>query len=79
MIAAGIEIFPNPVEDQLTITWTESVQAIKIKDAKGRLIDTFDIGSLQELTIDVSSLSGGIYFLNIHSNDGFIVKDIMKK
>ncbi len=65
-----IEIYPNPVKDELTINWGSygTPQSIEIHNAQGQLVKT--INTVKN-TISVSELAAGMYFLVI-DNQTFI-------
>ena len=73
------DIYPNPVNDRLyieTLTLTQTL-TIEIYDIYGRRQQLSAI-SYQPSVIDVSELNSGIYFVEIKTNDGNIVKRIVK-
>ena len=80
----SFNIYPNPVNDKLyieTLTQTQTLTqtlTIEIYDVYGRH-QVAEIPSLQgDLTIDVSELNSGIYFVKVKTNEGNIVKRIVK-
>ena len=73
------DIYPNPVNDRLyieTLTLTQTL-TIEIYDIYGRRHQLSAI-SYQPSVIDVSELNSGIYFVEIKTNEGNIVKRIVK-
>jgi hypothetical protein len=63
-------IYPNPVKDVLTIDGIYN--SVNIYDIFGKLVLT----SQTQKTIDVSSLSNGLYFVNINTENTINVKKI---
>jgi hypothetical protein len=63
-------IYPNPIKDVLTIDGTYN--SVNIYDVFGKLVLT----SQTKKIIDVSSLSNGIYFVNINTENTITVKKI---
>jgi len=63
-------IYPNPVKNVLTITGDYS--SANIYDVFGKLVLT----SQTQKTIDVSTLSNGVYFVNINTENTITVKKI---
>ena len=65
----SVFIYPNPVRDKLFVTgyMLYDITDIKIRDVFGNLIRSrqSSASSKQQLIIDVTSLSNGIYFLKI--------------
>lgn len=74
-----IVIYPNPVVDKLTIdTANIAINSIEVYNINGQRIQS-DIENNNGMTIvDFSSLDNGIYFLQIHSDQGKIYKRIVK-
>lgn len=66
-----VNFYPNPVQDNLFISNTASLQldnTILIYDVQGRLIQqTKALKSNDNLLIDVSNLSSGLYFVQLQS------------
>jgi len=65
-----LSVYPNPVKDVLTINGMYS--SVEIYDIYGKLV----LSSDAKQTINVSSLSNGIYFININTNNVITVKKI---
>jgi len=65
-----LSVYPNPVKDVLTINGIYSL--VEIYDVYGKLV----LSSDAKQTINVSSLSNGIYFININTNNVITVKKI---
>jgi hypothetical protein len=73
-----VSIYPNPVDDVLTITTTAALV--------GRIATVFDINGKRVLNLklnsdalDVSYLESGIYFLRLESNGKSIKRKFIKK
>ncbi len=67
MLSNKINIYPNPVGDQLTVIgYLVSVNSIEIKDLLGKTIRSVTVKpQSRKMVIDVSSLPSGIYFVEI--------------
>ncbi len=65
-------IYPNPAQNELFITSKNSSVNLKIKiyNLEGKLLSTKDIAFEKQVSIDVSNLTSGIYFLNIEDENG---------
>ncbi len=73
-----INIYPNPATNEITIE-TKEKGIIKIYNVLGEmLIETKDT-STSSVTIDVSGLAKGIYFMEIKTEKGIINKKIIKE
>lgn len=68
-------IYPNPVNHELYISSEQPVRKIEIFDSTGKLILS-NTGDLKKLI--VSSLSKGIYYIIIHTNNGKIKDRFIK-
>lgn len=71
----NFSVYPNPASSQLTLLSMLNGQwsVVNIYNTTGQLVlhSTFDIGYS---TLDISSLSSGIYYLHLQGNDGAGVK-----
>jgi hypothetical protein len=74
----AISVYPNPVNDILTIdnTTTTEITSIKLYDVLGRLVMVVESDYNQ---VGVSSLNSGVFFLNIETDRGLITKKIIKE
>ena len=73
-----LKIYPNPVNDLLNIEGTSVITRIKITDAKGRMIQSA-YGHSENISLDLSNLTGGIYFLHIIQQDHTATYKIVKQ
>jgi hypothetical protein len=72
----NILIYPNPVESKLTIDSKENIKRVTIIDIMGKTVQSI---SIMNTTIDVSSLTEGIYFLQIQTDKGLVSKKFIKE
>ena len=63
----AIEIFPNPFTDKVIIDGIFTDYSLGVYNEIGQLIQDYT-GSSNPLTIDLGSLTGGIYFISIQSD-----------
>jgi len=76
----AISLFPNPVQDQVTLSYTgaEQLNAGIITDINGKVIKTLDLSSFNNTQlIDISTFSTGIYFVQIQSKNSSVVKKLI--
>jgi hypothetical protein len=71
--ANNISIYPNPVREELFIKSETNIDKIEIYDITGKQIFTGNLS--KDKSINVSSLSAGIYLLKIGDFRGKIVKE----
>ncbi len=74
---SSLNIYPNPVNDRLHIETEAEIEEVMVYDVYGRQLST--INGQQSLTIDMSKLNTGIYFIKINTKEGNIVKRIIKQ
>jgi trimeric autotransporter adhesin len=80
-ITTGINLFPNPSGNNLTIDLTEIKDEITpsslvvITDVSGRTVSSEKISSQIQLKINTSAYSNGIYFVNVKNDKRIITKD----
>lgn len=70
-----VSIYPNPVSENVTISWNHHVlKTVKaeILNSEGKLF--FCKNLTQDKNIDLSNLTGGIFILNIYDNSNKVLK-----
>lgn len=72
-------IYPNPASDQITVYVNSNVfSSYEILDHQGRMIRKGSVTAGQEnITINLSDLSPGIYLLNVLSESGKMTERIV--
>lgn len=74
----NIKAYPIPTEDILTLELENQFSSIQILDVTGKIqIQTTPLG--QKSSIDVSSLSSGLYFVRLVSPNGSFTMKFVKK
>ena len=71
-------IYPNPASDILTIATEANVEEIAIYDIYGRAVRQQVNETTGQQVVDVADLENGIYFINIKTDKGNIVKRFIK-
>ena len=69
----GINIYPNPADESLSIQFNEmaNVNSIRIADMSGNIVtDINSISGLNHIEIDLSNYTSGIYFVLITTESG---------
>jgi len=75
----NVSVFPNPASDYLKIEQSEAyISLIEIINLQGQVIKTQRILGNQS-TLDLTTVSAGVYILKIYTNSGFVVKKLIKK
>ncbi len=74
--ASLVTIYPNPVEDVLHIVANGAlIERVHILDMKGAII----VSHKKSLSIDVSNLKAGIYFVEIIAKEGSLLRKVIKE
>jgi hypothetical protein len=76
---ANVNIYPNPANDKIYIVAETEIEDIVVYDVYGRLQDYKTTRLQGSVTVDVTKLNAGIYFIKINTNEGNIVKRIIKQ
>ena len=72
------DLYPNPTNKQFTISGTDLKQA-KVINTLGQCV-AIAKGEGERLTVDISNLPAGVYFVNITDSEGRkCVKKVVKK
>ena len=73
----NINVFPNPTSDFVTVG-AEGLQKVEVIDLMGRVVKSVSAIS-NTLRLDFESLSNGLYYLSVRTEDGIIIRPIVKK
>ena len=79
-ISSKFSTYPNPASDVVTISSSNNTlfNEITITDLNGRIVKNNKVNNVSETVLNVSDLNAGIYFLNITSNAGKVLKKFLK-
>lgn len=79
-VKSNLSIYPNPVSSILNVDYIEPFNWIKVYDINKRILKKIDFDSnKQQLQIDVTDFSKGLYFLEIQSNGKIDIQKFIKK
>ena len=73
----ALSLWPNPVRDHVTLTCAEPIQFVELRNAEGRTVYS-EYNENQEVTIQTSQLSAGIYLMTVHTRSGVFTRKIVK-
>ena len=73
-----VTVYPNPTNDKIYIVTDAEVEEVVVYDIYGRQQKLSAISG-QQSVIDLSKLNAGIYFIKINTEEGNIVKRIIKQ
>ena len=72
-------IYPNPVQHELTIEGIEeSILSVMIKNNKGQIVYSNNNISAKIHTINTAHLSSGVYFVSLLSSKNTVVYKLLK-
>ena len=71
------EIYPNPATNEVKITFESSSALMLIRDAHGKMIQTQTIQSGEAISLE--NFQNGIYFFELTTEKGKIVKRVVKQ
>lgn len=74
-ISSSVNVYPNPVKDQLFVETEMKVEEICVYDVFGRQLTTV----YDQQNINVSELSNGVYFVKVKAENNEVVKRFIKK
>lgn len=70
-----VSMYPNPTNNTFQIETTETLNKVEIYSLQGQLVKSF----VPQNQYDVSDLSSGMYFVNIHANGNSVSKRLIKE
>ena len=71
--AAGISMYPNPVEDKVTLDlsqFNEQARQLSLYDVTGKLINNYTIDNQENYEINISNYASGLYIVKIETASG---------
>ncbi len=79
--ATNFVLYPNPVTDVVTISNKENItmEQISVFDTNGRLVYGQKCNKESEVSINLAGLTTGLYIVHITTNEGTIVKKLIKQ
>ena len=75
---SDVYVYPNPASDLINILIQGvDVTALRMMDVQGRTVKILDAGKQTVITVPVSDLAAGVYFLEAETATGTITKKIV--
>ncbi|GGB66148.1 hypothetical protein GCM10007424_02630 [Flavobacterium suaedae] len=73
-------VFPNPANNVVNIVNANNilVNAVEVVDLNGRTVKSVKFDGVSEAQINISELSSGVYMMNINTDNGSVIKKIVK-
>ena len=79
--AAGISMYPNPVEDKVTLDlsqFNEQARQLSLYDVTGKLINNYTIDNQENYEINMSNYASGVYIVKIETASGQWQRKLIK-
>ena len=79
-LTSTVNVYPNPVENELFLATDVNVEEISIYDIYGRQVLSQRVNeSMSQQVVDVTDLNAGVYFVKLKTDEGDIVRRFIKK
>ena len=78
-LASSFKIYPNPVDGKLYVESENEVKEIVVYDVYGRQQVNMITGQQEVMTVEVSNLNSGVYYVKVVTDNGEVVKRFVKK
>jgi hypothetical protein len=75
---SNIHIYPNPIEDILTISALKTIQRLELIDQKGNIILRKNIVNESSLNVSLQTIPSGSYILVLYEKNGITTKKVVK-
>ena len=73
-----LKVYPNPVNDMLTIQSGSVISKIQIVDIYGKVLQSIDIAS-EQAVVEFSGYATGIYFVKVSDSSGSKTQKVIKR
>ena len=71
-------LFPNPAKSQVSVVSDAEIRDIRIVDLSGKTVQQLSVNGLNALEINIEEMPRGLYLVEIISNKGRVVKELIK-
>jgi hypothetical protein len=75
----NFSVTPNPANNYLTITLGKSIQQITIMNVNGAIVQTIAGSNSGETTVNISTLTPGIYLVSVYTENGINTRKFIKE
>jgi PKD repeat protein len=75
---SSLRMFPNPANDQVTISWQEEFNEIVVSNVFGQTVRRFKANGQKTMNLDLSLLAPGQYQVTAYSNKGIATAQLQK-
>ncbi len=74
-----LSVYPNPSNGMVTLEYGAPIKRVDLLDASGRLVRSIPVNGEQQLIFDVSTLSKGMYLLEVFGSQHRTIQRIMTR
>ena len=74
----NISVYPNPANDFVKISANDNINSVKVYNCLGMMVEEIEVNA-NEAEINISEYNTGIYFVNVQTENGNLVKKVVKK
>jgi len=78
-IKGGLNLYPNPVTEEVYFDSEKVVKVVKVFDVFGKLVLMKNVNSNGKISVSVDNLISGTYILYSETEDGSVVNKFVKK
>ena len=71
-----ISIYPNPARDFVNISGNDLINSVKVYNCLGMMVEEIEVNA-NEAEINISDYNTGIYFVDVQTENGNIVKKVV--
>jgi hypothetical protein len=75
----NISIYPNPAAEIVTVSWKGELTSIRLTDSKGKVLKVVDYPMGESFQLDVANYTTGIYYVQVESQYGSSVYNLVKQ
>lgn len=74
---SALKVAPNPFEQQFSVTATEQILAITLRDAQGKVV-LQQVANSNLVNVETAHLQSGVYFLEVQTTSGVELVKVVK-
>ena len=76
-----LSVYPNPTADRVTLAAATPalIEQVTVQDAAGKILFQQLANYRERMELDLSALPAGLYFVEVHSNNGVFVERLIKQ
>lgn len=75
---AGLQFYPNPVQDILTIKSKNKLESYEVYSSVGQTVLRGNLGNTN-VQINMSALTAGVYYVKVKTEKAVVTEKILKK